>query len=121
MEAAACEAGPSVATVDAGSTVWSCLEGKCGTQLTACAADCPCNNGVAMALMCIQGMGGQDASAAIMQTCFTSGSLGPLASKMDVSMLFSCLLMNSPMCGGASFPDAGEGGAGEGGGDAATE
>jgi hypothetical protein len=51
-----------------------------------------------------------------MQSCFTSGSLGPMASKPAVSMLFTCLLANSGGCGGASFPDGGEGGAGEGGG-----
>ncbi|MGO9837326.1 MAG: hypothetical protein ACLP1X_24290 [Polyangiaceae bacterium] len=40
----------SPATVDGGA-VWGCFQAACKTQLTACAADCVCNNAYLTALM----------------------------------------------------------------------
>jgi hypothetical protein len=55
-EDAASEAAPCVAvaaspaTVDGGA-VWGCFQAACKSQLTACAADCVCNNAYITALM----------------------------------------------------------------------
>src|ERR1700753_4341598 len=34
----------SAATIVTGSASWDCYESKCSTSLTACGADCTCNN-----------------------------------------------------------------------------
>jgi hypothetical protein len=121
MEAAACEAaGPSVATLDAGSAAWNCYEAMCATSLQACAADCTCNNAILASLMCVQSMGGNAADAGTMYNCF-SAQIMKVASNMNAITLAGCLQMHTMACSGytvgdGSMPEA----AGGEGGDAAT-
>jgi hypothetical protein len=69
----------SPATVDGGA-VWGCFQVACKTQLTACAADCVCNNAYLTALMgaaanmsmastLIEMAGGADMAASTALTC----------------------------------------------------
>jgi len=105
----------SVATIMTGSSSWNCLEAMCGPSLTACAADCTCNNDVLTALACTAADGGVD-------TCF-----GPIISSSNPpdTAVLSCLSTNMAACGVApadagtdgsttpeagATPDAGDGG-----------
>jgi hypothetical protein len=92
--AVACTANPiSSATVDGGAS-WACIEAACHAELTACAADCPCNNAVLTALQCIATMG-----AAATTSCFTTG-FTPIIADTTVTPLVTCLQGHSAGCGG---------------------
>ena len=58
------------ATIDGGAD-WACFETKCAAELTACAADCLCNNAFLTALQNIQTMG---MSTATVQLTTATGS-----------------------------------------------
>jgi hypothetical protein len=112
VEAAACTPSTmNVSTLDGGA-VWACYQAGCNAMgLTACGADCVCNNAILAALACVQTMG-ESAS----MSCFES-ALTPVISESAVSGVTTCLEDKGPGCGLASG-DAGEGGAKEDGGDA---
>jgi len=100
----------SVATLVApevpGEASWTCLEGKCGPSLTACAADCTCNNDILTALNCLAPPDGGNVT-----TCF-----GPVISSTnppDIAAL-ACLSTNMTAC--TATGDGGtDGGTPEGG------
>jgi hypothetical protein len=103
-EAAACVANSmSVATLDGGAT-WGCIQAACDSMgLSACAADCVCNNAILSALACVQTMG-----AANTMSCFTT-ALTAAESDTAVQGLLSCLEAKSASCGGPAI-DGGEAG-----------
>lgn len=74
--------GISVATLDAGP-LWGCYERLCSTSLSACAADCTCNNGILGALSCIAGGGMQ-------MNCFLSAATS-LGGNSNAAALLGCL------------------------------
>ena len=79
----------SVATVDAGP-LWACLESACMPELTACAADCVCNDALLVALLCAAG-------GTSPVTCFTNAiqqNLGDFA----VVGVGTCLQTNALAC-----------------------
>jgi hypothetical protein len=99
------DAGPSVATLDAGNATWACLETQCASALATCATDCMCNQAFLTALGCTAGGG-----SAI--TCFTTAATTGGANAITVG---TCLQTKSASCGGPT-PEAGtEGGTPEGG------
>jgi hypothetical protein len=91
----------SAATLVTGEPTWPCYESKCTTSLTACAADCNCNNQVLTALNCIA----SDAGSAT--TCFMPVSAILTKPQSDV---IACLVANS-----ACMSAKADGGAGDGG------
>jgi hypothetical protein len=103
----AIDSGPlvgSVATVQTGSAVWDCYQAMCTTSLTACAADCACNNGVIQALLCVA------ADAGTGTTCFGMVTGVQMMPNMDLT---TCLVQNAA-CMNATA------GGGEGGTDGST-
>ena len=105
--------GSSVATVNVSPT-WTCFEGACSTELTACAADCVCNNAILTALSCVATTGDQ---VGCFTTAATSGGTGAITVAL-------CLRLASvpgapcgpPRDGGATDGATSEGGATEAGG-----
>jgi hypothetical protein len=97
----------SAATIKTGSALWDCYEAKCGPSLTACAADCNCNNDVLKALNCVA----TDAGSGT--TCFGMYVTGGM---LDTNVV-QCLVSNAA-CMTATAGDGGtEGGtSSEGGG-----
>jgi hypothetical protein len=97
---ATCEASTmSSATIQSGPA-WTCLEMVCKTSLTACAADCQCNNAVLAALECVVAAGGANATMAQTTVCFTS-NLGPLFNGPDAPIagpVGMCLMTMSQAC-----------------------
>jgi hypothetical protein len=97
----------TVATPDVpGMASFSCLQGKCGPSLTACAADCTCNNDLITALLCLAPPDGGTLTA-----CF-----GPVLSSSNSadSAVLGCLQTNMSACTagdggttGDASPDAG--------------
>jgi len=96
-----------------GEASWTCLESACGPSLTACAADCTCNNDILGALSCLAPPDG-----GMLATCF-----GPVLSSSnatDIAVL-GCLQMHMGACMGdggtteGGTPDAGITDAGGGG------
>jgi hypothetical protein len=90
-----------VSTLDGGAS-WGCIETACKTELTACAADCDCNNAVLGALSCIQTMG-----VAATMTCFTT-ALTPVVTNAAVTPLITCLQGHSAGCGGPVVDGGGD-------------
>ncbi len=76
----------SAATIVTGSPLWDCYEAKCGPSLTACAADCNCNNQVLEALNCVATDGGNST------TCFATVSTNSANDTVESTML------NVPRC-----------------------
>ncbi len=91
-------------TFDSGSDTWAALQVACKTSLTACAANCYCNNAILQALAC----SAPDASAAM--GCFTT-ALTAIATtdSTDENAVGACLIANT------SPPEAGAGDAGDAG------
>ncbi len=98
-----------------GDPSWTCLESACSTSLTACGADCTCNNDILTALTCLAPPDG-----GALTTCF-----GPVLSSTnmpDITVL-TCLMGQMAMCTGdggttteaGATPEAGTGDAGDGG------
>jgi hypothetical protein len=109
----------SAATIMSGPG-WTCLEMVCKTSLTACAADCACNNAVLTALECVVMAGGATATPAQTAACFTS-NLGPLYSGSEAAIagpLAMCLQTMSQGCAMQGMEGGTDGGSE--GGDAAT-
>jgi hypothetical protein len=106
----------SVATVDSGNPVWACLQMKCATEMQACACDPVCNDAIGMALL----QSANDAGAA---TGLLTMAVYGHTSDPPIVTLGTCLAGASPMCGGPTISDGGEGGttAGEGGADGGGE
>jgi hypothetical protein len=110
----------SVETLDGGA-LWSCFQQHCATydageSLTACAADCQCNNAVLSALACTVDAGGPSAPMSAQMSCFmtAAGNGGAMA----LAVIGGCILINNGVC---NAPPA-EGGTGDGGsGDAASD
>jgi hypothetical protein len=102
-EAAACTPAPiDVATFDSGSPAWACYQANCATALTACAADCVCNAGIAGALECAA-----DGGASATMTCFVT-AFGNLSSDTPGTMVESCVVTNmTGACAGTPATDGG--------------
>jgi hypothetical protein len=101
-------------TID-GGPLWACYQKTCATSLTACAADCVCNNGFITALMNIAMMGQSTAMSELTTAAGTDTAAGTVG---------TCLLMalTSGTCGGATGGEGGtEGGSTEGGGSDAAK
>ncbi len=96
----------SAATIVTGSPSWDCYEAMCMPSLTACAADCKCNNDILTALNCVA----MDAGSTT--TCF--GPVSSAGTPTDTAVL-TCLLANS-----ACMTAGGEGGTDGGSPEAAT-
>jgi hypothetical protein len=115
-----CEASTmNSATINSGPA-WTCLEMVCMTSLTACAADCECNNAVLTALECVITAGGAGATPAQTTACFTS-NLGPLISGPKGSIagpLATCLMTMSQGCAAQGMEGGTDGSSS--GGDSAT-
>jgi hypothetical protein len=93
----------SAATIVTGSPLWDCYEAMCKTSLTACAAECGCNNDVLNALQCIA------ADAGTSTTCFATVSTNSANDTVESTML-QCLVTNAA-CMNAGMGDGGtEGG-----------
>jgi hypothetical protein len=75
-----------------GEASWTCLETACSTSLTACAADCTCNNDILSALSCLAPPDG-----GMLTTCF-----GPVLSSTDMNDIatLTCLMTNMGACTG---------------------
>ena len=91
----------SAATIVTGSASWDCYESKCTTSLTACGADCECNNAILTALNCIA-----------MDAGTTTACFGPvsMSSAPTTAAVLTCLLANA-QC----MNPGGDGGTGDGG------
>jgi hypothetical protein len=117
---ATCEAGTNVATINSGPA-WTCLEMVCNASLTACAADCVCNNAVLTALGCVISSGGATATPAQTTACFTS-NVGPLITDPIegpiAGPLATCLMSMSQGCATQGMEGGTDGGSD--GGDSAT-
>jgi hypothetical protein len=117
---ATCEASTmNVATINSGPA-WTCLEMACSASLTACAADCVCNNAVLTALECVIMKGGASATMAQTIACFTS-NVGPLTTGPEAPIAgpaATCLMMNSQGCATQGMEGGTDGGSD--GGDSAT-
>jgi hypothetical protein len=94
----------SVATIKTGSPVWDCYEAQCGPSLTACAADCACNNGVLEALQCVANDAGTGTTCFGMVTGVTTPPNSTLTACLVTPAATAC--MNAGM---------GDGGGTEGG------
>jgi hypothetical protein len=102
----------NAATVDGGSG-WGCLETNCNTELTACAANCLCNNAILNGLGCVAEAGLTDplAQANKLTSCLTA-TISPIISETPVTPLVTCLQgKGKTACAPAGY----EGGTGEGG------
>ncbi len=91
----------SLASGDSGACS-ACIATACGTEVSACSADCACNDVALQALGCIEDLGG-NASLAAESTC-----VAPLVDSSDTTLsgLGSCLVGSCKVaCGGAA--DAG--------------
>jgi hypothetical protein len=109
-DAAACIplADASVATGDF-SPIWTCLEQACSTSLTACAANCECNNAVLTALNCVA------TDAGTQTACFTN-ALTPIAlTVVPAGQVGVCLPNMGAACGAMVVTDAGTDGSTDGG------
>jgi hypothetical protein len=117
---ATCEASTmSAATINSGPA-WTCLEMVCSASLTACAADCVCNNAVLTALECVVMNGGASATPAQTTACFTS-NVGPLISGPEASIVgpvATCLMTMAQGCATQGMEGGTDGGSD--GGDSAT-
>ena len=90
-------------TFDSGSDTWAALQVACKTQLTACAANCYCNNAILTALQC----SAPDASAAM--GCFTTALTAIVATdSTDESAVGSCLIANTGTGDAGAATDAGD-------------
>jgi len=98
------DSGPlvgSVATVQTGSAVWNCYQAMCKTSLTACAADCACNNGVIQALLCVAADAGTGTSCFMNVTAVTT----PPNSDLTTCLVSNAACMNAGMGGGEGGTD----------------
>jgi hypothetical protein len=91
----------SAATLKTGSAVWDCYEAMCKTSLTACAADCACNNGVLAALQCVANDAGTGTSCFMMVTSVTT----PPNSDLTTCLVQNAQCMNAGMGGGEGGTD----------------
>jgi hypothetical protein len=100
-------------TIDGGA-LWACYQKTCATSLTACAADCVCNNGFITALMNIAMMGQSTAMSQLTTAAGVDTAAGTVG---------TCLLMalTSGTCGGATGGEGGTEGGSEGGGSDAAK
>jgi hypothetical protein len=90
-------------TFDSGSDTWAALQVACKTQLTACAANCYCNNAILTALQC----SAPDAAAAM--GCFTTALTAIVSTdSTDESAVGSCLIANTSTGDGGAASDAGD-------------
>lgn len=120
---ATCEASTMSSETIQSGPAWTCLEMVCKTSLTACAADCECNNAVLTALECVVMAGGSSATPAKTAACFTS-NLGPLISSPDAPIagpVASCLMMMSQGCATQGMEGGTDGGSSDGGSSDATD
>jgi len=102
--------GVNVETFDSGSSSWACYQAMCTPSLTACAADCTCDNAILGALLCAA-----DAGASGTMACFVT-AFGNLGSNAAGAMVEGCLVGSAmTACGGTSTPDAGDAGHADGG------
>jgi hypothetical protein len=85
-----------VATFDAGSAAWSCIQATCASSLAACSSDCACNDAVLSAIACEESMG-----LAASPTCF-SAAFANISSDTAVADLSTCLLTEESTCADAS-------------------
>ena len=107
-DAAACTPmGESVATFDAGA-VWACFQTACMSSLVTCAADCPCNNAMLNALICVSTTGDRTG-------CFTMAAVSGGTNAVAVALCLNQSSAPGAACGPA-VSDAGAGGAGGGAG-----
>jgi len=88
-------ADASAETIVTGSPAWDCQQVQCKTELTACAADCQCNNDILAALQCLV----PDSSVGAQSTCF-----GPVLSSSNPpdTMALTCLSAHQSMCNGGT-------------------
>jgi hypothetical protein len=117
---ATCEASTMNSATIMSGPAWTCLEMVCKTSLTACAADCECNNAVLTALECVVTAGGSGATPAQTAACFTS-NLGPLINGPQGSIVMpvaTCLMTMSQGCAEQGMEGGTDGGSD--GGDSAT-
>jgi hypothetical protein len=97
--------GVNVATMNFGSSTWSCFQAQCMPSLTMCAADCACDNGILSALQCAA-----DAGAAGTMGCFVT-AFGTLTGNTAGTAVETCLVqMMTPPSGACSGAPAGDGG-----------
>jgi len=71
-----------------GSSSWTCIETRCQQELTACAADCDCNNAYVSALPCVQSGGSTTA-------CFSEAVTSSSSVAMDIA---TCITDNQTQC-----------------------
>jgi hypothetical protein len=119
---ATCEASTMNASTIMSGPAWTCLEMVCKTSLTACAANCECNNAVLTALECVVMAGGSSATPAQTAACFTS-NLGPVISGPEGSIalpLAMCLMNMSQGCAMQGMEGGTDGGSSDGGSSDAT-
>lgn len=93
----ACVPLGNIATVNAGP-LWACFQQSCAPSLTACAADCLCNNGIVGALTCV-------AAGGMQTTCFFAAATA-LGNNPNAIVLLGCLA-TAQSC---LMTDAGNGG-----------
>jgi len=122
-EAAVCAPAPvDVATYDAGSSIWACMQVMCQSSLAMCAVDCVCNAAIYASLQCVPMMGAEcvDSSSCI-TGCFTATLNDPPAVSDDVvqTTLAPCLLTYMGACGVSPADGGSEGGPEGGNGDGA--
>ncbi len=111
----------NAATIDAGAG-WGCLQTACSASLTACGADCLCNNAIINGLLCVEDAGATSAAdqAMALTKCLT-GTIGPIyGTNMAAMNAGTCLSgMGKTACsppstdggeGGTTPSDAGDGG-----------
>jgi hypothetical protein len=120
---------PDASLGDSGATVpqcFACIQSTCGTEFTACNADCGCNSGVQAFVMCALDptqnpvmcgtmLAGIDSTSMALGSCVA----GPLLGGTGPGCLQACGYL--PPAGeggvdGATEGGSGEGGTGEGGG-----
>jgi hypothetical protein len=73
----------------------------CKTSLTACAADCACNNGVIQALLCVASDAGTGTSCFMNVTAVTT----PPNSDLTTCLVSNAACMNAGMGGGEGGTD----------------
>jgi hypothetical protein len=103
--------GLTIVNIDAGAgSSWACLQGKCASQMTACAADCLCNTTVLGGLACAVDAGTYSAQNSCLTNAITPIYTAGNVPSMGLGM---CLLSNGTAC--APSTDGGDGGdAGDG-------
>jgi|SRR5581483_6825085 len=112
-DAACVKNAMSIATLDGGS-MWGCVQTTCDSMgLSACAADCVCNNAIVASLACIQAKGATITGSQTM-ACFTT-NLGGVATETAVAGFIPCLTKAGMSCAGIGVEGGTEGGSGDAG------